>query len=654
MAAALALALPGCRPKLRRPAGEETPLPAVDAAALDRSVSPCLDFYRFACGRWIDQTPVPPDQAAVVRGQGGAEERSALLLRRVLEDAAAGRVDPRQRFGRKAGDYYAACADQEDVDARGLAELQAEWARLDAIEDRSGLADELSRLEGMGIEAPFRLRAGPDPADARGSLLVIGRGGLSLPTRELYLADDGPGAEARGRLLELLRSLLSLGGDPPEQAAAEAEAVAGLERDLAAAAEGAAAPARVERPELSQLAPGLPWDRLLRGLGADRLAALELADPSFASRVAELFAEAPLETWRAYLRWRLEEAMAARRALPAALVAEWFRLQRGLSTTAVELRPRWRHCVDDTVRAFGGEVGGAFGRRHLGSAARAEAARFAAGVVRAAEERVVGESWLDAASKGRAAAALSRLSLQVGYPDAEPDYGGLRVSRESYFRDVLAAGRFEVAREVERASAPAERGEWLLEPAASAPSYFPGRAVLAIPAGALQPPLYDREAPPAVVFGTAGVAIGRELGRALEVEGARAGADGWTAGSRERFEGLAACLARRGEPEGDGDAADLAGLRFALDAMQAARAAWPAPDRKAMGFTPEQQFFVGYAQSLCTSPGEGDSVLPGGQGRGPRRRVNGPLSDLPDFAHAFRCAEGTPMARPAADRCEVW
>jgi endothelin-converting enzyme/putative endopeptidase len=355
-------------------------------------------------------------------------------------------------------------------------------------------------------------------------------------------------------------------------------------------------------------------------------------------------------------------------------VAEWFAFQVGVSTSASELSPRWRHCVDATTRVFGFAVGGAFGRKFLGPAGRDEAAGLAAKLLVAAQRRVALEPWLDVASRGRAAAGLGRLALQVGYPDAELDYGELRVGRDTYFRNLLAAGRFEVGQQVARAARPLDRTEWFLAPTSAEARYWPGRGVIAIPAGALQPPLFDRDAPQAVEFGSAGAAIGKELARAVLDQGAGgsdAGPGGaWSETSRVHLQALAGCVAKqlelREQPLGPSGVlaeegvlvqslADAGGLRFALEAMDEDRSSWPAPVRKLAGFTPEQQFFVGWAQSLCEVGGEGVSSLQGGAEVLPGRlRVNGALSELPEFAAAFRCGGGAAMVLPAAARCQVW
>lgn len=673
---AVSLAASGCHQRARRTAGDEVPYPAIDEASLDRDAAPCQDFYQFACGSWVVDTPVPPDRTRWVRGGGEVEERNARLLRRILEEAGAGKVDAQDRFGRKAGDFYAACMDEGDVEASGLAELQAEWARLDAVSDRLELADELSRLESMGLRATLGVRAeDPDPAGTTRPLLVIGREGVGLPGRQ---PEPRPGSSGGTEAeVEHVRTMLRLGGVPAGQVEREAAAAVGLERSLEGvppAAEQPAAPARLDRAAVLRLAPRFPWDRFFRAIGAERLDVVGVADAGFVARLGQTFDQAPVETWRAYLRVRLVEAMAAERALPAPMVQEWFRFQRTLAPAPAELRPRWKHCVDVTARTFAFPTGRAFARKHLASSGRQRAGWLVSELQRGMLVTIESAPWIDAATQSRAAAKLDRMVAQIGTPESGPDYKSLRASRDSYFRNLLSAGRFAVAQEVAHASRPVDRSEWLAGPFTAAAAYSPARNVLCVPAGALQPPTYNAQAPDPVVFGSMGAVIGARLAEALQGEGRHRGPDGglgdwWTPAAARDFEVRAACLVNQydvyevvGGQRLDGrrtlaaNLTDLAGLRAAYEAMQAERTANPTPEKKVLGFTSEQQFFVAYAQTLCTTATEEDVAEQAARGASPpaRFRVNGPLSNLPEFAKAFRCGAGDPMVRPPAARCDVW
>jgi putative endopeptidase len=670
---AAAVLVAACHQRVRRPAGDELPYPPLDEAAMDRAASPCQDFYQYACGRWVAETPVPADRTSWVRGQGELEERDARLLRRILEDARDGKVDAQDRFGRRVGDFYAACMEEADVEARATAELQAEWARLDAVSDREDLAQSLARLEAMGIAVPFMLRAVPDPSDPRRALLALEADGTGLPGPAHYRAEE-PWATARNAYAAHLGAELRLAGLPAVRVEGAVQGALDLERALAEARAPAPgdAPRRVDRAGLERLAPAYPWSALLEAIGAGRRVGLAAADPGFVAAVGRLFEEAPLEAWRDYLRWRLTDAMTAARATTAAMVAERFRFQGTLGPAPAELRPRWKHCVQETGRVFAFAAGTAFGRRHLGLTGRERAAALVSEVEAGMRSAIEGAPWMDAATRARAAHKLERLQVQVGYPDAAPDYDRLRAGRTSYFRNVLSAGRFAVATEVGRAERPVDRAEWVVGPFAAAPAYLADRNTLCVPAGALQPPLFDRDAPDAVQLGAMGVRIGQRLAEVFQGPGRERGAEGerspwWTAEAGRGFAAAATCLSDQyqayrtapGAPPTEGAAgpdpalalSDLAGLRAVLEALRDAQEVAGAPPPRLLGMGAEQQLFLAWAQTLCTArpaPGVAGDDLPA------RFRVNGPLSNLSEFAKAFRCGEGTPMARPPEARCRAW
>jgi putative endopeptidase len=672
-------AVVACRTAPRRPAGEEAPLPPLDTTALDRSVSPCEDFYQFACGGWLATTEIPAERASWDRGFSAVEERNDRELRRILDAAAAGRVDPQDRFGRKMGDFFAACLDEASIEARGLAELRAEWARIDAIRDRAALADELGRLQAAGLPAPFLLVADQDARDASQMILWMYQGGLSLPDREYYLSDTGKNPEIRRRWAAHLRAMLRLAGLPPAEVEADATAVSDLERRLAEThwtrlemREPSRIYNRVDRAGLETLGPSFPWARYFAALGHPELTAVAVSTPRFVERVARLHADAPLPAWRALLRWTVLRELAAARALPQAFVAEAFRFESASFSGATALKPRWKHCVAETDEAIGFALGQAYVRRHFGPDGKGRTSRLVGEIERAMKADLAALPWMDARTRAAAQEKLSRVVNKVGYPDTWRDYSALKVGRDSFFRNVLSARRFELARQLAKIGKPLDRGEWLMSPPTVNAYYNPSMNEMVFPAGILQPPFFNRDAPEPVNYGAVGMVVGHELTHGFDDQGRQFDAlgnlrDWWSPEVGRAFDRKAQCLVDQYaayEPlpglKLDGkltlgeNIADLGGLELAFAAMESARAALPDPDRKLAGFTPAQQFFIGYAQSWCEKRRDEDERLRAATDpHAPARfRVNGPLSNLPGFAAAFSCEEGSAMVR--STRCEVW
>jgi putative endopeptidase len=678
LAALLSVAVLACTrapPKSR--AAEEAP-PPIEEAALDRTVQPCDDFFQFACGGWIARTEIPPDRSFWHRGFSEIRERNTKELREILDAAAAGRLAS-DEFADKLGDFWTSCMDEAAVESQGLGELRAEWARIDAVRDRAGLADAMARLHAARILDPFPMRADQDPKDATQVVLTISQGGLTLPDRDYYLSDEGKNPEIRRELAGHLRRMIGLAGVPPADAEAQASAVERMERALAASQftrtqmrDPLRTANRVDRAGLERLAPGIPWARLFDDLGHPDLTAVKVTTPPFIEAVGRLFADSPLEEWKAYLRWHLLDDMAESRALPKAFVDEQFRFESKAFTGAKELLPRWKHCVGATDAALGFALGRIYVRLHFGPDGKERTARLVAEVEKAMERDLAGLAWMDPATRRNADEKLAAVANKVGYPERWRDYGPMKVERGSFFRSVLAAGRYEMNRQLSKVGKPLDRTEWRMTPPTVNAYYSPPLNEIVFPAGILQPPFWNRAAPEPVNYGAIGMVVGHELTHGFDDSGRRFDARGnladwWTPEVSREFERRASCVADQfaeyetapgvklnGRLTLGENIADLGGLKLAHAAMQAAHAGAEGPN--VAGFTPEQQFFVGFAQSWCARYREEDLrsravVDPHSPAK---QRVNGPLSNLASFAAAFRCGEGRPMVRPPGRRCEIW
>lgn len=675
----VAAALAACTRAPPKSGAAAEALPAIDEAALDRSTPPCDDFFQFACGGWIAHTEIPPDRSFWHRGFSVIRERNDRELRDILEAAAAGRMssDP---FADKLGDFWASCMDEAAVEAHGLDDLRAEWARVDAVQDRAGLADAIARLHGAGVLDPFPMYADQDAKDATQVVLTISQGGLTLPDRDYYLSDQGKNPEIRRELSAYLRHMLGLAGLSPAEVEAQASAVEGMERALAESEftktemrDPLRTSNRVDRAGLEKLAPAIPWARFFADLGHPEVAAVKVTTPPFVEKAGQLFASAPLDAWKAYLRWHLLAEMAEQRALPKAFVDERFRFESKAFTGAKEQRPRWRHCVDAANAGLGFALGRIYVRLHFGPEAKERTTRLVGEIERAMERDLGGLPWMDAATREKAEEKLAAVQNNVGYPERWRDYGPLKVERTSWFRNVLSAGRFEMNRQLSKVGKPLDRTEWFMTPPTVNAYNNPRMNEMVFPAGILQPPFFNRAAPETVNFGAIGMVVGHELTHGFDDQGRKFDAHGnladwWTPAVSREFDRRATCVADQfaeyetapgvklnGRLTLGENIADLGGLKLAHAAMEAALAG-SGEGPKVAGFTPEQQFFVGFAQSWCAKYREEDLRLRAvvDPHSPAKQRVNGPLSNLPSFAAAFQCAAGRPMVRPPDRRCEVW
>ena len=656
--------------------------PGLDVTAMDRSVDPCVDFYAYACGGWQKNNPIPEDQSSwsVV---GKLQEENRELLKTILEKAAAS--DPnRGPVQQKIGDYYASCMDEKTIDLASFGVLKAEFARIDLVGLKESIPLDLARYlahahpDDIGIyfgQAPlFRFGSTQDARNSAEVIAEVDQGGLGLPDRDYYLKDDAKSHELRRKYVNHVQRMLQLTGEQYSQSLSNAQAVLRIETTLAKASmsrvqrrDPNAIYHRMSKQELQALSPAFPWDAYFAALGV-KVDSLNVAVPGFLSAVNDLVTHESLLSWRAYLRWHLLHAQA--RWLSKPFVEEDFEFYSRTLTGARELPPRWKRCVRYTDRALGEALGQAYVEVAFSPAAKLRTLKMVEQIEKAMARDIQQITWMSQLTKQQALAKLRAVVNKIGYPDKWRDYSALKIVRGDALGNGERANAFEFTRQLGKIGKPVDRTEWYITPPTVNAYYDAQNNSINFPAGILQPPLFDPKMDDAPNYGDTGGTIGHELTHGFDDEGRQFDAAGnlrdwWQPPDAKEFEHRAQCVADQyarytvvddvkinskltlGE-----DVADLGGLILAYMAFRdEAKSHRP---RAKDGLTPEQRFFVGYAQSWCSNQrpevmrmrATTDPHSP------PRYRTNGVVRNMPEFQKAFRCKTGQPMA--PADRCRVW
>ncbi len=611
-----------------RPADPARPAPSssgLQLDALDRSADACTDFYQFACGGWIAKNPVPADRSGWGRFDE-LQEHNNDVLHRILETAAAGR-DPESK---KIGDYYASCMDETAIDAKGAGPLDPLLEKIAALSSVNDLAPLVAELHTVGVNVFFQFGSQADFKDASVEMAIADQGGLGLPDRDYYFRDDPKSVDLRTQYVDHVGRMSALLGAAPDRAKAAAQQTMTIETALAKGALDAVSrrdPNKVyhkmSNADLQALTPQFIWSRYFSGIGSPPIYALNVAEPEFMKAFGQIVASTPLDEIKAYLRWHVAHGSAT--VLAKAFVDENFRFYGTILTGAKELRPRWKRCVQYTDNDLGEALGQSFVKETFGPQAKADTLKMVHELESALETDINGLSWMTPATKKEALVKLHAISDKIGYPDRWRDYSALPVVRGDALGNSQRSNAFEFHRQMNKIGKPVDKNEWGMTPPTVNAYYNPLENNINFPAGILQPPFYSAKADAAVNFGGSGAVIGHELTHGFDDQG-------------RQFD------ARGNLKDG--------GLRISLMAYVARNASQPAPVLD--GFTPEQRMFLGWGQVWCenTRPERARMLAQINPHSPGHDRVNGVVSNMPEFQKAFACKAGASMVR--ANQCRVW
>ena len=643
------------------------------AEMLDKSIDPCNDFYAYACSRWKDQNPIPADRSSWGRFNELAE-RGEYILKDILEKASVERKD-RTAIEQKIGDYYGSCMDEAAIEKKGLEPLDADLKAIAAVQSREDGMQELARLHRQGVNALFEMGSGSDFKDASHVIAEVDQGGMGLPERDYYFRKDEKSEDLRKKYVVHVQKMFELLGDAPEKAAAEAKKVMEIETGLANGALDVVSrrdPAKIyhkmTRAELAALSPNFAWEKYFADLGAPSFTSLNVANPDFMKSMNGLLDSVSLDDWKTYLRWHVAHANA--NMLPKRFEDENFAFFSKELQGTKEQPPRWKRCV----RAVNGDLGEAVGQAYVaatfGAEGKARTLKMVNTIEASLREDIKSLPWMTEQTKTRALEKLAAITNRIGYTDKWRDYTNFEVARGDAFGNSQRGNVFQFAHDMEKIGKPLDKGEWPYPPPTVNASYNPLQNNITFPAGILQPPFYDNQADDAMNFGGIGAVVGHELTHGFDDQGRQFDPQGnlndwWTKEDADEFKKRTKCVVDQyssftaiddvkvnGELTLGENVADNGGMRVAYMAMLAAMAG--KKPASIDGFSAQQRFFLGWANVWCQNRRDAVSRLaaqtdPHSPGK---NRVNGTVSNMPEFREAYHCAADAPMVSKNA--CRVW
>ena len=647
-----------------------------DKSAMDTTVNPCDNFYQYACGGWRKANPIPSDKSRWGRFNELSEYNQS-ILHDILEKAAT--PGTHTAIEQKVGDFYAACMDEKTVESLGAKPIQPQFALIDKISDRKSLMLAIAELHNSAIPALFGFGIAANQHNATEHQANVDQGGITLPDRDYYIKDDAKSVETRAKYIAHIEKMLGLLGEKSEQAASDAKTVMEIETKLAQVSMDRTLRRdpknRDHVMEVSALvtaAPNFEFPAFFNASGVAKFEKLNVGNPDFFKAVNGMLETVSINDWKTYLRWKVLASSAS--VLSKPFFDEDFEFNGKYMTGTKEPEVRWKRCTRLTDRSLGEALGQIYVAQQFGEQGKQRTLTLVKAIEKAMDEDIRSLDWMGDDTKKAALTKLSTVMNKIGYPDKWKDYSSVKVTRDDLVGNVRRAAKFEIDRNHNKLNKPVDKTEWGMSPPTVNAYYNPPENNINFPAGILQPPFFDRKIDDPVNFGGIGVVIGHELSHGFDDQGRKYDAQGnlrdwWTEADGKEFEKRAQCIVEeyngftavkddKGEVKLNGkltlgeNTADNGGLHLAYMALQSIMG--DKFNTPIDGFTPAQRFFIGYGQIWCQNQtdeiarllAKTDPHSPG------EFRVNGVVSNSPEFQKAFSCKAGDAMVRQ--QQCRVW
>ena len=650
---------------------------AIDPANMDASVSPGDDFYQFANGTWLMKNPVPDDYSRY----GSFEElreKNLEDLQTVMETATNNKNAVKGSNIQKIGDFYASGMNTEKIEQDGLTPIKPYLDRIEATKSLNDVQNMIVLLHKMNITPLFNFFSEQDYKNSAMNIGWFYQGGLGLPDRDYYTDTSPQSDEIRKEYKSHMQRMFQLLGDSEEHAKANAETVMKIETRLAKSSMTLVEqrnPKIIYNPmslqEFQRMAIQYNWVGYLSQMGVDPNCTLNIAQPKYFKEISIMVRQIPVKDWKTYLRWNLINETAE--YLSADFENANFDFYGKFLSGTQTLQPRWKRVLNTTSQSLGEAVGQIYVEKYFPPEAKDRALDLVYNLKHAFAEHIKNLDWMSDATKVKALEKLDAFRIKIGYPEKWLDYSDLEINRDSYVNNILNANAFEVQRTLKKINKPVDITEWYMSPQTVNAYYNPGVNEIVFPAAILQPPFFNFKADDPVNYGGIGAVIGHEMTHGFDDQGRQYDKEGnlndwWTKADEEKFNERTKLVIEQadnytvldtfkinGELTLGENIADLGGLTIAYTALQIAMQKNPT-NPEIDGFTPEQRFYLSWAQVWRTNIRRENQLLRlKTDVHSPAKyRTNGPVSNLPEFHKTFNVTDDQTLFRTPEEIARIW
>ncbi len=651
--------------------------PALSASNMDTTVKAGDDFYRFANGNWLKNNPIPAEYSRY-----GAfevlEEENYIQLKTILAEASADKNAAVGSVNQKIRDFYNSGMDTVKIEKDGISPLKAELNQIDAFSTSADVQKMIIKQHASGNYPLFYLASSQDEKNSNQVIAMTYQGGLGLPDRDYYLNDDSRSKEIRNSYLKHMAKMFVLAGSTSEQAAKDADIVMKIETELAkisstriALRDPVANYNKTDLSGLQKLAPGIDWEAYFAGIKLPANSEINVGQPKFITGMAKMIPTVPVSEWKVYFRWDLINSAAS--SLSSDFDKENFAFYGTVLSGAKEQQPRWKRMIDQTSNSLGEAVGQLYVEKFFPPEAKKRMIDLVNNLKVSLGERINGLTWMTDSTKKEAIAKLDRINVKIGYPDKWIDYSNLSIGTDSYYANKKNARQFAVDRDMAKIGKPVDRSEWGMTPQTINAYYSPNMNEIVFPAGILQPPFFYMNADDAVNYGAIGMVISHEMTHGFDDQGRQYDKEGnlqdwWLADDSKNFEANTKVLVDQydnykildslhvdGKLTLGENIADLGGMNVAYNGLQKALEG-KNKDEKIDGFTPDQRFFLSYAQVWRANIRDKETMrrLKLDVHSPAEARVNAIVYNIPAFYTAFNIQPTDARYIAAENRANIW
>lgn len=648
----------------------------IDLANIDTTIRPQDDFYTYANGLWIKNNPIPASET-----RWGAfsilQEETNKKVKTVLEEAAANKNAKAGSNEQKVGDFYASGMDSATIEKTGISSLKLELDRINSIKTTDDVMKTVALYQTYGIQPLFSFYVTQDLKNSAAYISYCDQGGLSLPDRDYYIKNDPRSIEIREKFLTHLETMFRLAGDDESKAKENAKLIMNMETRMAKVSmtrvelrDPYASYNKKTIAEAIKISPTFNWSLVFENLGTKNVNEFIMGQPKFFAEVELMLKTIPVENWKTYLRWHLIGSFADK--LNDDFVKESFAFNGTFMNGAKEIKPRWKRVLNNVNNALGEALGEVYVKKYFSEDAKKRCLDMVNNMQAVYRERIQKLDWMNDSTKQRALGKLDVFIKKIGYPDKWKDYTKLNIDRNSYVMNVIKGNAFAFNEMVEKLGKPIDKTEWGINTHTVNAYYNPSINEIVFPAGILQFPFFDPTVDDAINYGGIGAVIGHEMTHGFDDQGSQFDKDGnlvnwWDKEDAEKFKAKTKMVVNQynaytvldtihvnGELTLGENIADLGGLSIAYEAFK--RTEQGKSSEKIDGFTPDQRFFLGWAQvwrQNITPENLQQRIITDPHSPG-QHRTNGPLTNMPEFYQAFNVKEGDKMWRPETERAKVW